>query len=212
MPYINMKQSKAYICPSLLNLLLISHLISPLQVVTEHRLSSLCHRVKFPLPIHFSYSNVYISTLLSQFVQPSPSPAVSTSLFSMSAFLLLLYKQFHQYNFSRFHIHALIYDICFSLTYFALYSRIQFIRLTKTDSDLFLFMANIPCIYVSYLLYLFICQWTSCCFHVLAIVNSAAMNSGVHMSFRIVIFLGYMPSSGTDGSYDSFGLSRWHQW
>ena len=156
MPYINMKQSKAYICPSLLNLLLISHLISPLQVVTEHRLSSLCHRVKFPLPIHFSYSNVYISTLLSQFVQPSPSPAVSTSLFSMSAFLLLLYKQFHQYNFSRFHIHAIIYN-CFSLTYFALYSRLQFIRLTKADSDLFLFMANIPlyiCIISSLSIYL----------------------------------------------------------
>ena len=33
------------------------------------------------------------------------------------------------------------------------------------------------------------------CFHVLAIVNSAAVNSGVHVSFRIVVFLGYMPSS-----------------
>ena len=36
-------------------------------------------------------------------------------------------------------------------------------------------------------------------FHVLAIVNSAAVNTGAHVSFRIVAFLGYMPSSGIPG-------------
>ena len=39
------------------------------------------------------------------------------------------------------------------------------------------------------------------CFHDLAIVNSAAMNIGVHVSFWIMVFLGYMPSSGIAGSY-----------
>ena len=34
------------------------------------------------------------------------------------------------------------------------------------------------------------------CFHVLAVVNSAAVNTGVHVSFSIMFFLGYMPSSG----------------
>ena len=29
------------------------------------------------------------------------------------------------------------------------------------------------------------------CFHVLAIVNSAAMNIGVHVSFSIMVFTGY---------------------
>ena len=42
------------------------------------------------------------------------------------------------------------------------------------------------------------------CFHVLAIVNSAAINIGVHMSFKILISSGYMPRSGIAGSYGGF--------
>ena len=41
------------------------------------------------------------------------------------------------------------------------------------------------------------------CFHVLTIVNSAARNIGVHVSFRIVVFSGLMPRNGIAGSYDS---------
>ena len=41
------------------------------------------------------------------------------------------------------------------------------------------------------------------CFHVLAIVNRAAMNILVHDSFGIMVFSGYMPSSGMAGSYGS---------
>ena len=41
------------------------------------------------------------------------------------------------------------------------------------------------------------------CFHVLAIVNSAAMNIGVHVSFWIMVFSGYMPSSKIAGLYGS---------
>ena len=33
-------------------------------------------------------------------------------------------------------------------------------------------------------------------FHVLAIVNSAATNIGVRVSFQIIAFSGYMPNSG----------------
>ena len=42
------------------------------------------------------------------------------------------------------------------------------------------------------------------CFHVLAIVNSAAMNNGIHVSFSILVSSGYMPRGGIVGSYDGF--------
>ena len=39
------------------------------------------------------------------------------------------------------------------------------------------------------------------CFHILDIVHSAAMNTGVHASFRGMVFFRYMPRSGIAGSY-----------
>ena len=42
------------------------------------------------------------------------------------------------------------------------------------------------------------------CFHVLTFIKSTAMNTEVHVSFRIVAFSGYMPCSGIAGSYGSF--------
>ena len=48
------------------------------------------------------------------------------------------------------------------------------------------------------------------CFHVLVIVNNAAMNIGVHVSFWIIVLSGYMPRSETAGSYvnSSFSFLR----
>ena len=42
------------------------------------------------------------------------------------------------------------------------------------------------------------------CFHVLAIVNSAALNIGVHVSFSIMVSSGYMHSNGIVESYCCF--------
>ena len=50
------------------------------------------------------------------------------------------------------------------------------------------------------------------CFHVLPVVNSAAMNIGVYGSFRIRDSSGYMPRSGIAGSYGNsiFSFLRTH--
>ena len=40
--------------------------------------------------------------------------------------------------------------------------------------------------------------------HVLAIVNSAAINNGIHVSLSIFISSGYMTRSGITGSYGGF--------
>ena len=45
------------------------------------------------------------------------------------------------------------------------------------------------------------------CFHVLAIVNSAAMNNGIHVSLSILVSSRYMPRSGIAGSYGGFNHS-----
>ena len=42
------------------------------------------------------------------------------------------------------------------------------------------------------------------CSHILVIVNSVAVNIGVHISFKIVICSGYMPISRIAGSYAKF--------
>ena len=56
------------------------------------------------------------------------------------------------------------------------------------------------CVYVPHLLYPFICHRHLGCFHVLAIVNTAAVSIGEHVSFRIIALSGYMPRSGIAGS------------
>ena len=77
---------------------------------------------RFLLVISFIHISVYMSIPITQFSTP-PSPPrrgfphlVSIHLFSTSVSQLLPCKPVHLYHFSRFHIHALIYDICFSLS------------------------------------------------------------------------------------------------
>ena len=42
------------------------------------------------------------------------------------------------------------------------------------------------------------------CIHVLAVGNSAAMNIGMHVYFRSVVFASYKPRNGIAGSYGIF--------
>ena len=46
-----------------------------------------------------------------------------------------------------------------------------------------------------------------CCLYVLPVVNGATTNIGVPASFWIMVFSGYMPSSGVAGSYGSSAFS-----
>ena len=98
--------------------------IPSLQVIIESQ-AGFPVLYSFPLAICFTHGSVYLSMLLSQFVPPFCSPAVSTSPFSTSVSLFLPYKQVHQYHFSRFHIHVLIHNMYFSLSYFTLFNRLQ---------------------------------------------------------------------------------------
>ena len=50
------------------------------------------------------------------------------------------------------------------------------------------------------------------CFHVLAIVYSAAMKNRMHVSFSIIVSSGYMPRIGIAGSYGGFSPSFLRPW
>ena len=71
---------------------------------------------KFPLAIYFAYGNTFVSLWHSQFVPHFPFPTVSTSLFSVCVSNAALQTGSSVPFFSGFHIYALIYDICFSLS------------------------------------------------------------------------------------------------
>ena len=54
-----------------------------------------------------------------------------------------------------------------------------------------------------HLFYPFICQGYLGCSYALFIMNSAAMNIGVHISLQIIVFFGYMFRSEIAGSYSN---------
>ena len=79
------------------------------------------------------------------------------------------------------------------------------IHISTNDPILFLFMAEQYAIVYRYHIFFIHSSADGHLghFHVLVIVNSAAVNIGVHVSFWIIVFSGYMPSSGIAGSYGS---------
>ena len=90
-----MNQSQVYLCTFPLE--------PPTHHLPPHPTLPGCHRAlgwapcvhrQFPVAICFRYGNVYVSMPPSQFIPPSPSRTVSTSLFSMSVPPLLPCEKF----------------------------------------------------------------------------------------------------------------------
>ena len=142
LPSINMNQPQVYICP-----LPLKPPIPPPRLSQSTGFGFPASYSKFPLAIYFTYGNVYVSVLLSQVISPSPSLSVTLSLFFMSVSPLLPCKQDHQYHLSRFHIYALIYDIC--LLFLTQLHLVQQALGSSTSLELiqmcsFLWLSNIP--------------------------------------------------------------------
>ena len=94
------------------------------------------------------------------------------------------------------------------LTHFTLYRVIcSSTSLDLTQMCSFLWLSNIPLmavyIYPTFFSHSSVDGHLGC-FHVLAIVNSAAMNNGIHVSLSILVSLRYMPRSGIAESYGGF--------
>ena len=97
--------------------------------------------------------------------------------------------------FFRFHIYKLIQNICFSLSdllHSVWQSLGPSIFLQRTQFHSFLWLSNIP---------LYVSDGHLGCFHILTFIKGAAVNTGVPVSFWIIVFSGHMPSSGISGSH-----------
>ena len=104
----------------------------------------------------------------------------------------------------------LAYGICFSLSdllHYVWQSLGPSTLLQITQFHFISWLSNIP-LYMCHIFFIHSSvDGHLGCSHVLAIVNRAPMNIVVHDSFWIMVFSGYMPSSGIAQPYGSFIFS-----
>ena len=135
---------------------------------------------------------------------PSPSlphsPLATTSLYSVSLILFLFYREVN-----LCHILYYTYKWChmYLSFWFTSLSMIIYSCIPVAANGIvlfFLWLSRIPLYICIFFIHSSVGEHLGC-FCVLAIVNNAAMNIGVHMSFLIIVLSGYMPRSGISGSY-----------
>ena len=123
--------------------------------------------------------------------------ALKRESISFLLYLLLPCIYGHHQHLSKFHIYVLICCIGVSLSDLA--SLCIKVPVSFTSLELTQMHSFLHCVYVPQLPYPSVCRWHLDCSHVLAIVNSAAVNIGVHVSLSILISLVFVPSSGISG-------------
>jgi hypothetical protein len=199
--YSNINQSQVYICLPLL---------WPPRPLPRRPISLGCHRAPGCLPCVIQQIPTFFLFSVWQCIFPCSSLYSSHPLISPLWQVGSLCLHLSCYLATRF-IHVIFLDSIYMhqdmifrflfQTCFTLYNRLYVHPPHSIDLNLFLLMlSNIS---------LYTCTSTSLsihlvCFHVLTIVNIAAMNIGIHVSLSVMVSSEYMPSSGIAGSFGSF--------
>ena len=121
----------------------------------------------------------------------------------------------HLCHFFRFHKELIPCDICLlplsGLLHLVWYFLGPSMLLQMALFNSFYGWVILHCICVSHFMYPYVDRHLGCS-HVLAIVNSIAMNVMVHVSFQIRIFSQYMSRSGTVRSYGDSSNIHWKEY
>ena len=124
---------------------------------------------------------------------------------SMSLFLFCKWIHLHHFFLKIPHIRDVIWYFSFSVWLTSLSITIsRSIHVTANGISFFLMNEEYSIVYLYHIFFIHSSvDGHLSCFHVLATVNSAAMNTGLYVSFQTMLFFGYMPRSGIAGSCGS---------